>query len=228
LKTIGLIGGTSWTSTIEYYRYINEAVAGRLGGLHSAKMVLANVDFYYLEEAMRNNKWDVAASILKREAVRLHAAGVDCILMCSNLIHKMFDEVQASVPVPLLHIGDALAEEIKARQYKCVALLGAKPTMEDSFYAARIHAGSGAQVLVPSPEDRDYMHTAIFGRMCCNVYTDGDRARFRDIIDELKKRGAEGVILGCTELPILLTESSLPLLNSTFIHCKRAVDWALV
>ncbi len=190
-------------------------------------MVLANVEFHYLEEAMRNNKWDVAASILKREAVCLCAAGVDCILMCSNLIHKMFDEVQASVPVPLHHIADALAEEVKARQYKSAALLGAKPTMEDSFYATRIHTMSGARVLVPSPDDRDYIHTAIFGRMCCNVFTDDDRARFSDIIDELKKRDAEGVILGCTELPILLTESSLPLLNSTLVHCKRAVDWAL-
>jgi aspartate racemase len=227
LKTIGLIGGTSWTSTIEYYRYINEAVAERLGGLHSAKMVLANVEFYFLEDAMQNNRWDVAASILKREAKHLHAAGVDCILMCSNLIHKMFDEVQASVPVPLLHIADALAEEIKVRQFKSVALLGAKPTMEDSFYAKRIHAKSGARVLVPSQEDRDYIHTAIFDRMCCNVYTDGDRERFNRIIDGLKKQGAEGIILGCTELPILLTESSLPLLSSTLVHCMRAVDWAL-
>ncbi len=147
--------------------------------------------------------------------------------MCSNLIHKMFDEVQASVPVPLLHIGDALADEIRNRGYKCVALLGARPTMEDRFYTERIRARSGARVLIPAPGRRNYIHTAIFGRMCCNVYTNSDRAHFNRIIDGLKKRGAEGVILGCTELPLLLTESSLPLLNSTLVHSLRAVEWAL-
>lgn len=227
MKILGLIGGTSWTSTIEYYRYINEAVAKKLGGLHCAKMVLANLDFYFLEEAMRNDRWDVAASILREEAVRLNAAGVDGILMCSNLVHKVFDEVQASVPVSLLHIGDALAGEITARQYKSVALLGTRPIMEESFYAERIHARSGARVLLPSREDRDYINSAIFGRMCLNVYTDDDRTRFNHIIDGLKEQGAEGAILGCTELPVLLAEASLPLLNSTLIHSLRAVEWAL-
>jgi aspartate racemase len=227
MKTLGLIGGTSWTSTIEYYRYINEAVAQKLGGLHCAKVVLANLDFYFLEEAMRANQWDVAASILTKEAARLYAAGVDGILMCSNLVHKVFDEVQASVPVPLLHIGDALAEEITARQYRTVALLGTRPIMEESFYSERIHARSGARVLVPAREDRGYINSAIFGRMCLNVYTDDDRARFNHIIDGLKGQGAEGVILGCTELPVLLAEASVPLLNSTLVHSLRTVEWAL-
>jgi len=226
LKTLGLIGGTSWSSTIEYYRYINQAVADRLGGLHSARIVLANVEFHFLEEAMHNNRWDVASSILKDEAARLVAAGVDGIVMCSNLIHKMFDEVQASVTVPLLHIADALAEEILAREYRCVALLGAKTTMEDSFYSQRIEERSGARVLIPAATDRQYIDTAIFGRMCCNIYTDSDRARFNEIILGLNRQGAEGVILGCTELPVLLTESSLPLLNSTLVHSLRAVEWA--
>lgn len=227
MKILGLIGGTSWTSTIEYYRYINEAVAQKLGGLHCARMVLANLDFYFLEEAMRANRWDGAASILTQEAVRLYAAGVYGILMCSNLVHKMFDQVQAAVPVPLLHIGNALAEEITARGYKSVALLGTKPIMEESFYSERIHSRSGARVLVPSREDRDYINSAIFGRMCLNVYTDDDRTRFNSIIDGLKEQGAEGVILGCTELPVLLAESSVPLLNSTLIHSLGAVEWAL-
>ena len=226
MKTIGLIGGTSWNSTVEYYRYINQAVAGRLGGLHSARIVLANVEFHFLEEAMHSNRWDVASSILKDEASRLVAAGVNGIVMCSNLIHKMFDEVQASVTVPLLHIADALAEEIHARGYRCVALLGAKTTMEDSFYSRRIEERSGARVLIPAATHRHYMNIAIFRRMCCNIYTDSDRARFNKIIDGLKKQGAEGVILGCTELPVLLTESSLPLLNSTLVHSMRAVEWA--
>lgn len=226
MKTIGLIGGTSWSSTVEYYRYINQAVADRLGGLHSARIVLANVEFHFLEEAMHNNRWDVASSILKDEAARLVAAGVDGIVMCSNLIHKMFDEVQASVPVPLLHIADALAEEILARECRRVALIGAKATMEDSFYSQRIEGRSGARVLIPAGADRQYINTAIFGRMCCNIYTDSDRARFNEIIDGLKKQGAEAVILGCTELPVLLNDSSLPLLNSTLVHSMHAVEWA--
>lgn len=227
MKTIGLIGGTSWTSTIEYYRYINEETARRLGGLHSAKLILASIDFAELEAAMHANDWAGAATIIKHAARQLHAAGVDGILLCSNLIHKLYDEVQACVPVPLLHIGDALAAEIVARNFKTAALLGTKPTMAEAFYRVRIEEKSGAGILIPSPEEMDFIDTAIFERMCRNIYTDEDRENISGIIEGLKKRGAQCVLLSCTELPVLLTEAPLPLLNSTRLHSLHAVAWTL-
>lgn len=176
---------------------------------------------------MHSGRWDDAAAILKNAAGRLHAAGADAILMCSNLIHRMADTVEASVPVPLLHLGDALAAEVKTRGYKKVALLGAWHTMNEDFYRSRIAAKSGAEVLIPSDEDCRYIDTAIFSRMCRDVYTDEDRARFIAIIEDLKARGAEGVLLACTELPVLLSTAPLPLLSSIDVHCLYAVDWAM-
>jgi len=227
MKTIGLIGGTSWTSTIEYYRYINEETARHLGGLHSARLVLASIDFFDLEYAIHGERWDKAGDILGREAARLEVAGADAILLCSNLVHKLYDRVQEATSLPIFHIADALAEEIRARQYKTVALLGAKPTMEETFYAQRITEQSGARVMTPSPEERSYIDSAIFDRMCRNIYTEDDRKRFQSIIEGLRSEGAEAVILGCTELPVLLRDSALPLLNSTQIHSLKAVAWAI-
>lgn len=227
MKTIGLIGGTSWTSTIEYYRILNQEVARRLGGLHCARMVIFNVEFAELEGAMHSGRWDDAAAILSGAAGKLHAAGADAILMCSNLIHRMADKVEAAVPTPLLHLGDALAAEVKARGYKKVALLGAWHTMNEDFYRSRIAAKSGAEVLIPNDEDCRYIDTAIFSRMCRDIYTEDDRARFLSIIADLKARGAEGVLLACTELPVLLQDAPLPLLSSIDLHCRYAIDWAM-
>jgi len=227
MKIIGLIGGTSWTSTLDYYRFINQETAHRLGGLRSAKLVLASIDFAELEGAMHSGRWDDAAEILAGEAKRLEKAGAEGILLCSNLIHKLFDKVQGTTRLPMIHIADSVAEEICVRGYKTVALLGAKPTMEESFYAKRIEDKSGAKVLVPSAEDRAYIDSAIFERMCRDIFTEDDRTRFHKIIDGLKEQGAEAIILGCTELPILLKDASLPLLNSTELHSKKAVRWAL-
>jgi aspartate racemase len=227
MKTIGLIGGTSWTSTIEYYRLLNEEAARRLGGLHSSRLVIFNVEFAELEGAMHAGRWDAAAAILCAAAGRLQSAGADGFLMCSNLIHRMAGQVAASVSIPLLHLGDALAAEIKARGCKKVALLGAKPTMEEDFYRGRIAARSGAEILTPEAPERSYIDGAIFGRMCRNIYTEEDRSRFLAIIAELKDQGAEAVILGCTELPVLLSEASLPLLSSIDLHCRYAADWAM-
>jgi aspartate racemase len=227
MKTIGLIGGTSWTSTIEYYRLLNEEVAQRLGGLHCARMVIYNVEFADLEGAMHSGRWDDAAAILSGAADKLQAAGAEAIVMCSNLIHRMADKVEATVPLPLLHLGDALAAEVKTRGYKKVALLGAWQTMQEDFYRSRITAKSGAEVLIPGDGDCRYIDTAIFSRMCRNVYTGEDRARFIAIIADLKAQGAEAVLLACTELPVLLSEAPLPLLSSIEMHCHYAVDWAL-
>ena len=227
MKTIGLIGGTSWTSTIEYYRVLNQEVAKRLGGLNCCKMVIYNVQFAELEGAMHADRWDDAAEILRDAARRLHASGADGVLMCSNLIHRMYDHVQAAVPVPVLHLGDALAAEIRAKDYKKVALLGARHTMQESFYRGRIAEKSGAEILIPNDDECRYIDTAIFSRMCANVYTDEDRAAFLTIIGRLQAQGAEAVILGCTELPVLLPQTPIPQLSSTDLHCLYAVDWAM-
>lgn len=227
MKTIGLIGGTSWTSTIEYYRVLNEEVARRLGGLNCCKMVIYNVQFAELEGAMHSDRWDDAAEILQDAAKRLRASGADAVVMCSNLIHRMYDKVQGAVDVPVLHLGDALAADIKAKGYKKVALLGARHTMQETFYRGRIAEKSGAEILIPNDDDCRYIDEAIFSRMCANRYTDEDRARFLNIIEELKAQGAEAVILGCTELPVLLPKTPIPQLSSIDLHCTYAVDWAM-
>jgi len=227
MKTIGLIGGTSWTSTIEYYRVLNEEVAKRLGGLNCCKMVIYNVQFAELEGAMHTDRWDDAAEILRDAAKHLHASGAEAVLMCSNLIHRMYDRVQAAVPVPVLHLGDALAAEIRHKGYRKVALLGARHTMQESFYRGRIAEKSGADILIPGDTDCRAIDTAIFSRMCANRYTEEDRAAFLAIIEDLKDQGAEAVILGCTELPVLLPKTPIPQLSSIDLHCLYAVDWAL-
>lgn len=227
MKTIGLIGGTSWLSTVDYYRFINEETARRLGGLHSAKLVLASIDFAELAAAMQAGDWDAAGDLLGRAAESLHRAGVDGILLCSNLIHKVHDAVAARVSVPFLHIGDALAAAVTAGGYSVAALLGTRPIMEEGFYRERIAARSGARIIVPEEKDRAYIDNAIFARMCRNQFTDEDRAALNRIIGELGRQGAQCVILGCTELPVLLTTSSLPLLSSTRVHSLYAVDWSL-
>lgn len=227
MKTIGLIGGTSWTSTIEYYRVLNQEVARRLGGLHSCRMVIFNVEFAELEGAMHSGRWGDAANILSHAAESLHASGAEAVLMCSNLIHRMYDQVQSAVPVPVLHLGDALAAEIKTKGYRKVALLGARHTMQESFYRNRISEKSGAEILIPGEAECVYIDTAIFGRMCCNTYTEEDRNTFLAIIARLQDQGAEAVILGCTELPVLLPETPIPQLSSIDLHCLYAVNWAM-
>lgn len=227
MKTIGLIGGTSWTSTIEYYRVLNEEVGRRLGGLNCCKMVIYNVQFSELECAMHSGRWDDAAAILSDAAKRLSVSGAEAVLMCSNLIHRMYDTVQSAVDVPVLHLGDALAAEIKRRGYKKAALLGARHTMQEDFYRCRIAEKSGAEILIPDDADCRYIDTAIFSRMCANIYTDEDRQAFLGIIEKLKGEGAEAVLLACTELPVLLTETPLPIISSVDQHCLYAVDWAM-
>ncbi|MDD3371045.1 MAG: amino acid racemase [Alphaproteobacteria bacterium] len=227
MKKIGLIGGTSWTSTVDYYRYINKETGRRLGGLHSAKMAIVSIDFAELEAAMHSDRWSDATAIIADAAGDLNKMGVSVVLLCSNLLHRMHADIEKVSYAPVLHIGDAIAAEIGERGYAKVALLGARPTMEEDFYKARIREKSGAEILIPDAEDRAYIDDAIFKRMCRDIYTDEDRTKICGIIDTLRERGAQAVILGCTELPVLLQEASLPLLNSTQIHSYRAVDEAL-
>lgn len=227
MKTLGLIGGTSWTSTVDYYRFLNEAVAQRLGGLHSAKLVLASIDFAELEAAMRVDDRPKAEAILADAACRLERAGAHAVMLCSNLIHRYHDAVAAKIAVPILHIGDAVAAAVAQAGYDAVALLGARPLMEEAFYRDRIRDKGGVTVLTPGPDDRRYIHEAIFGRMCRNVYTDEDRARFGAILEEMRDRGAQCALLCCTELPILLPTGPLPLLSSTLVHSRYGANWAL-
>lgn len=227
MKTLGLLGGTSWTSTVDYYRFLNEEVAARLGGLHSARLVLASIDFAELEQAMRADDRPGAQRILADAARQLERAGAQALMLCSNLIHRYHDAVAEAIAVPILHIGDAVAEAVKAAGYAAVALLGARPLMEEAFYRDRIREKAGVEVLTPDQPDRDYIHAAIFERMCRNVYTDDDRAKFVAILEGLKTRGAQAALLCCTELPILLPKGPLPLLSSTLVHSRYGANWAL-
>lgn len=227
MKTLGLLGGTSWTSTVDYYRFLNEEVAARLGGLHSARLVLASIDFAELEQAMRADDRPGAQRILADAARQLERAGAQALMLCSNLIHRYHDAVAEAIAVPILHIGDAVAEAVKAAGYAAVALLGARPLMEEAFYRDRIREKAGVEVLTPDQPDRDYIHAAIFERLCRNVYTDDDRAKFVAILEGLKARGAQVALLCCTELPILLPKGPLPLLSSTLVHSRYGANWAL-
>ncbi len=227
MKTLGLLGGTSWTSTVEYYRFLNEEVAARLGGLHSAKLMLASIDFAELEQAMRADDRPGAEAILMGAARQLERAGADGVMLCSNLIHRYHDAVAGALSIPILHIGDAVAEAVRDAGYAAVALLGARPLMEEAFYRDRIQDKAGVTVLTPDQPDREYINAAIFERMCRNVYTDDDRARFVAILEGLKARGAQAALLCCTELPILLPQGPLPLLSSTLVHSRYGANWAL-
>jgi aspartate racemase len=227
MKTLGLLGGTSWTSTVEYYRLINETVATRLGGLHSAKLVLASIDFADLELAMRLDDRPQAESILIGAAGQLARAGADGIMLCSNLIHRYYEAVAASVDVPCLHIGDAIAAELRRCGYATAALLGTRPLMEEAFFSDRIRQQADVTILTPEAPDRQELHTAIFERMCRNIYTDQDRARLTAMIQAMQAEGAQCALLCCTELPILLPQGPLPLVSSTLVHSRYGVDWAL-
>lgn len=226
MKTIGLIGGTSWTSTVAYYRHFNQDAARRLGGLHSAQLLIRSIDLAELEPLMHAGRWDEGAEILAAAARSLEAGGADGAMICSNLTHRMFATVERSVGIPLFHIGDAVGAGIAARHLTQVALIGARETMEENFYRTRIAGKSGAEILIPQTEDRDALDRIIFERLCRDLYTAEDRAAVAAIVERLKARGAEAVILGCTELPVLLPDSPLPALDCIALHCAYVADWA--
>lgn len=226
MKTIGMIGGTSWSSTVEYYRLFNRAAAARLGGLHSAHLLIRSIDLAELEVHMHAGRWDDGAEILAAAARSLEAGGADGAMICSNLTHRMFDTVERAVSIPLFHIGDAVGAEIARRGLNKVALLGARETMEEDFYRGRIAAKSGAEILIPTAAERAYIDRTIFARLCRDIYTDEDRQAFSAIILGLQTRGAEAVILGCTELPLLLPDPPLPGLDCIGLHCAYVSAWA--
>jgi len=229
MKTIGLMGGMSWESSAEYYRIINEAIKARLGGFHSAKCVLYSVDFAEIEDLQRGQKWPEMAHILSRAAKNVEAAGADFIVLCTNTMHKVAPDIESAVRIPLLHIADATAKKICAHGLRRIGLLGTRFTMEEDFYKGRLSRTHGLDVLVPDPPDRQTVHRVIFQELVVGRIEQASHKQLLVIIEGLARSGAEGVILGCTELGLLVKEkdSPVPLFDTTRIHAEAAVDFAL-
>ena len=228
MRTLGLLGGMSWESTLPYYRIVNERVRQRLGGLHSAKLVLHSVDFAEIEALQHAGDWDAAGAILVGAAWGLHAAGAEGLVICTNTMHLVAPAIEAAVDIPLLHIADATAARIRDAGLSRVALLGTRFTMERDFYRQRIEA-AGIGVIVPDAAQRDVVHRVIYEELCLGRILDASRDAYRAIIDDLVAKGAEGVILGCTEIGLLVGEgdATVPLFDTTRIHAEAAADWAL-
>jgi aspartate racemase len=229
MKTIGMIGGMSWESSIEYYRIINEAVKERLGGLHSAKSLMYSVDFSEIEALQMSGNWDQATLAMIEAAQYVESGGADFLIICTNTMHKMADEVQQSIGIPLLNIADATAEPVKARGMSRIGLLGTRFTMEQDFYRGRLEEKHGLQVLIPDPGDREVVHRVIYDELVLGKIVPESRSEFLRIIAGLAEAGAEGIILGCTEIGLLVSQedTSLPLFDTTRIHALAAVRYAL-
>lgn len=229
MRVIGLIGGMSWESTAEYYRIINETVKERLGGLHSAKILLCSVNFHEVALLQRQGRWREATEIICDAANRIERGGAGCLLICTNTMHKMAAEVQLAVNIPLLHIADATAAEIKKTEISRIALLGTKYTMEEEFYKGRLAADHSFEVMIPPEKDRNVVNQVIYDELCLGIIREESKTQFVRIFEDLAARGAEGVVLGCTEITLLINqeESPLPLFDTTAIHAQAAVEFAL-
>jgi aspartate racemase len=228
VRIIGLIGGMSWESTAEYYRLLNELTRERLGGLHSSRCIVYSVDFAEIERLQVAGEWERAGQALAEAAKALEAAGAELLLICTNTMHKVADQVTDAVSVPLLHLADTTAAAVRAAGRKTVGLLGTAFTMEQDFYRGRL-AEHGLEVLIPEPADRDMVHRVIYDELCQGIIRPESRAAYRRVIDELVSRGAEGVILGCTEIELLIwpDDSPVPVFPTTRLHVEAAVDAAL-
>lgn len=224
MKTIGLIGGMSWESTVTYYRLINETVKERLGGLHSAKILMYSVDFAEIEECQASGDWDKSAEILGEAALALQKTGADFIVICTNTMHKVVPAIEKQIDIPIIHIADATADALLNANVKTAALLGTKYTMLQEFYKERLEK-RGITVLVPNGDDIETINRVIYDELCRGVVSPLSRKEYVRIISELKQRGAQGVILGCTEIGMLLNEecSPLPVFDTTVIHAEKAV-----
>jgi len=229
VKTLGLIGGLSWESTVPYYTYINQAVKQRLGGLHSARLILYSVDFEDIQQLMHAGNWDGAGAALAAAAQSLEAAGAQGLVLCTNTLHKVAPAIESAVRIPLLHIIDATAAAIAGAGLHTVGLLGTRFTMEQPFYRDRLQTSHGITALSPDASDRAILHRVIFEELCLGRVVDASRSEARRIMGKLVGNGAQGIILGCTELAMLIgpADVSVPLFDTTAIHAQRAVDWAL-
>jgi aspartate racemase len=229
MKTIGLIGGMSWESSLEYYRIINQETRRKLGGLHSAKCLMFSVDFDEVEKLQHLGEWGEAAKILVDAAIRVEGGGADLVVICTNTMHKMADDVQNSIKIPLLHIADATAEKVVERGLRKIGLLGTRFTMEQDFYKGRMIRNHGLDVLVPDEAERLAIHEVIYSELCLGILNDRSRDRLIAIVEKLADNGAEAVVLGCTEIPLLIHQEdvSVPVFDTTRIHAESAVDHAL-
>ena len=228
MKTIGLLGGMSWESTLDYYRAINEGIKKTLGGLHSAKIVMYSVDFEPIDKLQHAGDWEGTATILSEAAQSIQAAGADFLLICTNTMHKVAPEIEAAIQIPLLHIADATAEIIVNDGIESVGLLGTAFTMEQEFYKGRLINNYDLQVLVPNKDDRRIVHKIIYQELCLGKIEPNSKAEYLRIIDALAAQGAEAVILGCTEIGMLVnqTDTNVRLLDTTEIHAEKAVEYA--
>ncbi|MFX1533385.1 MAG: aspartate/glutamate racemase family protein [Promethearchaeota archaeon] len=229
MKTIGLIGGMSWESSAEYYRIINETVKDLLGGTHSAKSIMYSVDFQEIESLQHLGKWQELTELMVDAAQRLERGGADLVVICTNTMHKMADEVQKSINIPLLHIADATAAKIKEIGIKKIGLLGTKFTMEEDFYKGRLIEKYGLEVIIPQAEQRQIVHNVIYNELVLGEIKQSSKEQFKTIIQHLKIEGAEGVILGCTEIPLLVKQEDVDvaLFDTTKIHARSAVEYAI-
>lgn len=229
MKTIGLIGGMSWESTVDYYKYINQAVNRQLGGLNSANIILHSVNFSEIEKLQHSGDWEGTAKILKLAAKSLQQAGADCIVICTNTMHKVAPNIERHCPLPILHIADATAFELKQQKISSVGLLGTKFTMQQSFYKDKLLNDFGVNVITPSLEEQEQLHNIIYNELCKGKIVESSKHTYVKIIENLHCKGAQGVILGCTEIPLLVksTDTTVPLFDTTFIHSEYAAKWAL-
>jgi len=229
LKTLGLIGGMSWESTIPYYRQINETVKARLGGLHSARIILYSVDFAEIEALQASGQWQAAGALLANVAQKLEAAGADALVLCTNTMHKVADVISAAAGIPLLHIADPTAHAIRQAGYTRVGLLGTSFTMEQDFYRSRLEQDHGLTVLTPPKADRDRVHQVIYQELCLGQLHDDSRQAYLRVIADLGARGAQAIILGCTEIGLLIQPENcqLPLFDTTALHARSAAHWAM-
>lgn len=229
MKTIGLIGGMSWESSIEYYRIINQTTREKLGGLHSAKSLMYSVEFAEIEALQHADRWDEAANILIDAARSLEKGGADFALICTNTMHKLYDNVQEQIQIPLLHIADATAEAIKAKGIDKIGLLGTRFTMEEDFYKGRLIEKYDLEVIIPTVEEMQEVHRIIYDELCAGKIIASSRQTYIEIIKRIVGEGAEGVILGCTEIGLLIKQedSSAPLFDTAEIHAMAAVRYSL-
>jgi aspartate racemase len=229
MKTIGLIGGMSWESSIEYYRLINEGVRERLGGLHSARSLMISVDFAEIEVLQHSGRWEDTAEAMVQAARRLERGGADFVVLCTNTMHRVAGEIERGIDIPFLHIADATARRIRVAGLRKIGLLGTRFTMEEDFYRGRLEVQHGLRVLIPGPEDREVVHRVIYDELVVGEIRPASKAAYLRIIDALVARGAEGVILGCTEIGLLVKpeDTDVPVFDTTAIHAAAAVDRAL-
>jgi aspartate racemase len=229
MRTLGLLGGMSWESTLPYYRTINETVRQQLGGLHSARLVLYSVDFHDIERLQQACDWNGAARLLSQAARSLHAAGAQGLVLCTNTMHKVADAIEAAAPIPLLHIADPTARAIRSTGLSKIGLLGTRFTMEQAFYKDRLQQSHGLEVLAPESWEREQVHRIIYDELCQGVVNDASRAIYREVMAALVARGAQGIILGCTEISLLVgaADAAVPLFDTTRLHAESAARWAL-